>query len=179
MDTLKNVAWFLGVLVAIFLGVGFVLPPEWEVSRDVTIQADTRQVHWVLRRLETWKVWCPWGVMVDGAVQMQTGPESEGTGAQLTWSGPDVGSGSLTLTSEDRDSGLAFDLRLGRGRQPVHGEFRYEVRGPGTTHVTLTLRADAGYDLLGRYVGWARSRSIGRDVSEALTRLKKRAEAGG
>ena len=115
--------------------------------------------------------------MVDGAVRMETGPVAEGTGATLTWKGPKVGSGSVAVTSEDRDKGLWFDLRL--GRQPIHGVLQYEAQGPGTTTVKLTLRGDAGNDIPGRYVGWFRSRSIGRDASEALTRLARRAEAGG
>jgi len=177
MNTLKNVAWILGFLIAIFLGVGVVLPPAWEVTRDVSILANIRDVHYVVRRLDTWKTWSPWGVMVDGAVRMETGPIAEGTGATLTWKGPKVGSGSVAVTSEDRDKGLWFDLRL--GRQPIHGVLQYEAQGPGTTTVKLTLRGDAGNDIPGRYVGWFRSRSIGRDASEALTRLARRAEAGG
>jgi hypothetical protein len=177
MSTLKNVAWFLGLLSVIFIGVGFVLPPSWEVSRDVTIQTDLRQVHWVLRRLDTWKIWCPWGLMVDGAVQMQTGVIAEGNGAQLTWKGPAVGSGSVTITAEDRDKGLWFDLQL--GRSPIKGVFQYEPLGPGTTRVTWTLRGDSGRDLIGRYVGLYRSRGIGRELTESLTHLRKRAEAGG
>jgi hypothetical protein len=177
MNTLKNLAWILGFLTAIFIGVGLVIPPEWEVTRDVTVQTDIYQVQHVVSRMETWRTWSPWGVMVDGGVQMQPGVIAEGNGATLTWKGAKVGSGSLTVTAEEKNKGLWFDARI--GRYPLQGVFLYDEVGPGTTHVKLSLRGDAGYDVLGRYVGWYRSRNMGREIVESLTRLARRAEAGG
>ena len=177
MNTLKNLAWILGILIAIFLGVGFVLPPDWDVTREVTVQTDMYQVQHVVNRMETWSTWSPWGVMVDGGVRMEPGTVAEGNGATLTWKGPKVGSGSLTVTAVEKNKGLWFDLRL--GRYPVQGVFLYTDVGPGTTSVKLSLRGDAGYDVVGRYVGWYRSRNMGREVVESLGRLARRAEAGG
>jgi len=178
MNAFKQILGLLLCFAAIAVGIGFALPAAWEVSRDVTIQAPPGDVHAVVDALDTWKNWSQYGFRVDPAVRMETGETAKGVDARLTWDGPKVGEGSLKVTASEHDRGLWFDLSLRGGREELKGVFQYEPQRSGATIVRLTLRSNAGTNIFGRYLGFARRYGLGRELAETLTRLKRRVETG-
>ena len=176
MSVLKQVFVVLLGLAGLALLVSFVLPSRWEVSREMTVNVWPREVHAVAGDLDTWKTWSPWSLAADPAATVQASPQSDAIGSTLTWSGPELGRGTLELKSLDRDKGVDFELRLRAGKELVHGSLRYSEITTGATVVTLTLRGNAGGDPIGRYLAIARGYTMGPSVVEALSRLKRTAE---
>jgi hypothetical protein len=126
--------------------------------------------------LETWKDWSLWGLVADNAASTKVGDPSKGVGATLSWSGPEVGTGSLKVLSEDRKKGLKFDLALRGGKERAKGSIDYEEVRRGECRVTLTLNGDVQSSVIGRYVAFMRKYELGGDLASALARLKKRLE---
>ena len=176
METFKSIALCVICAVGLTVGIAFVLPRTWEVTREIQIQAFPADIHHVVVDLETWKDWSPWGLMADNAANTEVGAHSKGVGATLAWSGPEVGAGSLRVLSEDRRSGLKFDLALRGGKEQVKGSIDYEEVRRGECRVTLTLNGDVQSNVIGRYIAFGRKYGLGGDLASALARLKKRVE---
>ena len=176
MEVFKNIALCVLCAVGLTVGVAFVLPQTWEVSREIQIQAFPMDVHHVVGNLETWKDWSPWGLMADNGADIKVGVISKGDGATLSWSGPEVGAGSLKILSEDRQTGMKFDLNLRGGKERVKGRIEYNERRRGETLVTLTLNGDVQSNVIGRYVSFFRKYGLGKELGSAMARLKQRVE---
>ena len=176
MEVIKSIVLCVVCFVGLTVGVAFVLPRTWEVSREIQIQAFPGDVHQVVSELETWKDWSPWGLFADNAADIKVGVISKGDGATLSWSGPEVGAGSLKVLSEDRQKGMEFDLNLRGGKERAKGRIEYKERRRGETIVTLTLSGDVQSNVIGRYVSFFRKYGLGKDLASAMARLKKRVE---
>jgi len=178
MNVLKQVLVVLLGLTGLALLVSFVLPSHWEVSRELTINVWPSEVHHVAGDLDTWKTWSLWSLAADPAATIQTSPQSNKIGSTLTWSGPSLGHGSLELKTLNRDEGLTFELKLRGGKELVEGSLHYKEITTGATVVTMTLHGDVGGDPIGRYMAIARGYTMGPDVVESLSRLKRLVERG-
>jgi len=175
---LKHTLVTLICLVSLAALVGLVLPSTWDVSRTAQIQNDIPHCHAVVGDLETWQQWSPWSYSVDGQVRFQQVLSSQGPGATLNWNGPKIGAGKLTVLTESRVEGLTFDLALRGGAERVQGAVTYRDINGSATSVTMTMHGDVGSDLIGRYRILVRTYTVGPDVVDALTRLKRRVETG-
>lgn len=117
------------VLLAGFLAVGFFLPGTWEATAESTIGLPAHTLRLYLDSPDGWQQWTPW----PDSLAAGLGP-SRGPGATMTWSDPELGSGSFRIV--DVDSGAA---------QPSPHTIAYavEVEGVGggvlRTRGTLTL----------------------------------------
>ena len=175
---LKQLSLVLGGLLAILFLISFVLPGQWEVSREMQINAEPFGVHRLVGDLETWNHWSPWVKGADPKAKLVVGPNPTAVGGRLEWTGDDIGSGSLVVTSTDEEKGVIFDLALRGGREPVRGTLRYEIAPTGGTMVRFTLRGDVSSSPIGRYIGMMRGYTTGPDLVDALTRLKRQLERG-
>jgi hypothetical protein len=175
---LKQVSLVLGGLLAILLLVSFVLPGQWEVVREMQISAEPHTVHRITGDLETWNNWSPWGRGADATAKVVVGPAPAAVGGRLEWTGKDLGSGHLVVTSSDDEKGMVFNVALRGGREPVSGTLRYEMAPTGGTMVRFTLRGDVSSSPVGRYIGMMRGYTTGPDLVDALTRLKRQVERG-
>lgn len=168
---------FGGLLVLAFL-ISFVLPGQWEIAREMQINAESHVVHRVAGDLETWNEWAPWGRGADNTAKVTVAADSASVGGRYEWKGEGIGSGHAILTSTDDETGLGFDLGLRGGREPVKGLVRYEPAPSGGTLVRITLRGDVSSSPVGRYIALMRGYTTGPDLVDALTRLKRRVERG-
>lgn len=177
MGVLKNLAIFLICAVGLAGLVSFALPTTWEVSRELQIGLDSRTVHETVGDLSTWNTWSPFGIAADSSVTFTTGASTTREGATAEWSGEDVGKGSLKITASDQDKGVWFDLTLGGGRERAKGVIQYEDLPSGAIMARFSIRGDVSSDPVGRYVGIFRGYTMGPDLVESLSRLKKITEA--
>ena len=178
MGVLKNLAIFLICVVGIAGLVSFVLPTTWEVSRELQIGLDSREVHDTAGDLSTWNTWSPFGIAADSSAVFTPGASTTGEGATAEWTGEDIGKGSLKFTASDQDKGVWFDLTLGGGRERVKGVLQYEDLPTGAIMARYTLRGDVSSNPVGRYVGIFRGYTMGPNLVDSLSRLKKITEAG-
>ena len=135
MKTLEKI--LIAILVVLFLLViiAFLLPSKWSVSRSIVIEAPISAIHPHIDNLKKWNEWAPWTTDLDPTLKyVYSGPES-GEGAMESWEGQKVGSGSLTITRSDPETGITYTLSFSGEHNPSEGTISYEKTN-GETLVT-------------------------------------------
>lgn len=173
---LKKILIAFAALVALVLVIGLVLPSKYRVERSTTIQAPAEAVYASVANLKRWQDWAPWNAGKYPGNQWMFGGPEVGVGAVHSWSGEDVGTGTLSLTQADPKTGVAYDMSLEHGRYVMHGRISFEPAGSGT-RVTWVDEGDLGGNPLMHYLRFPLQSRLGRDLEQALAQLKKQVEA--
>ena len=174
----KQFAIVIGGLLGLAFLVSFVLPGNWEVSREMQMNVDSYDVHATVDDMETWTNWSPWGRAVDGSATITIGETRRGKDASFTWKGQELGSGDVIVRSSDPERGLVFDVGLRGGKERVRGMVTYEMAPNGGTVVRFTLSGNVSSDPIGRYRALMRGYTTGPDLVDSLARLKRQLERG-
>ena len=175
MRLLKRVAVALGVVVAAFVVVGFLLPRRVRVERSIVIDAPQATVFTVLNGFRHFNKWSPWAG-VDPAASYTYGGPASGVGARMSWAGDagTVGSGSLAIVESRPFEQVTVDFDFGPTGVTT-STFVLVRDGPGT-RVTWRLDNDAGASPLARYVNLTMDRLVGDDFERGLAGLQRFAE---
>jgi hypothetical protein len=174
---LKKILIALATWVALVLAVGFVLPSTYRVERSTTIRAPAEAVYAQVAHLARWQDWSPWNAGKYPGNQWMFGGPAVGVGSVRSWSGEDVGTGTLSLTEADPKTGVAYDMSLEDGRYLLHGRISFSPEEEGT-RVTWVDEGDLGGGPLVGYLRFPLRSRLGGQLEEALAQLKKRVEAG-
>ncbi len=173
----KKILIAFAVLVALVLVVGFVLPSKFRVERSTTINAPAEAVYAHVANLRRWQDWSPWNAGKYPGTQWVFGGTEVGVGAVHSWSGTDVGNGTLSLIQADPKTGVAYDMALDQGRYVIHGRISFAPASQGT-QVTWVDEGDIGGNPLKHYlVPFFLKPALGGKLEEALAGLKKQVEA--
>jgi uncharacterized membrane protein len=122
----------------LIVGLGALLPRNWQVEESILINAPAASVHTWVGDLQRWPRWAQWN-------QAALWPENEvsepstGAGATLRWygrarSGGDIATGETRIARSDPATGVWFESRTQRG-EPSEASVLYSER-PGVTLVT-------------------------------------------
>jgi hypothetical protein len=174
---LKKILIALATWMALVLAVGFMLPSKYRVERSTIINAPAKAVYAQVAHLKSWRDWSPWNASSYPSNQWMFGGPEVGVGAVRSWSGEDVGTGTLSLTQADPETGVSYDMSLKDGRYLLHGRISFSSAGQGT-RVTWVDEGDLGGGPLMPYLRFPLQSRLGRDLEQALARLKTRVEAG-
>lgn len=97
----------LVVLVLAFVGLGYVLPTEWEAKRTSTFETTPARVAEIIGQLDTWADWSHLSAHVDADTEVSV------SGATLSWGGGELlGDGVLANFSTTEDC-ATYDLVSG------------------------------------------------------------------
>jgi hypothetical protein len=173
---LKKILIAFAALVALVLGLGMVLPSTYRVERSTTIQAPSEAVYAFVANLRRWQDWAPWNATKYPGSQWRFGGPEVGAGAVHSWSGEDVGKGTLSLTEADPRTGVAYAMSLEHGRYVMHGRISFAPAESGT-RVTWVDEGDLGGNPLMHYLRFLLEARLGGDMEEGLAHLKKQVEA--
>ncbi|WP_375767906.1 SRPBCC family protein [Archangium gephyra] len=173
---LKKILIASATLVGLLLVIGLVLPSKFRVERSTTLKAPPEAVYAYVANLQRWREWAPWRAEKYPDSQWMFGGPEVGVGAVHSWSGGNVGNGTLSLTEANPKTGVAYDMSVEHGRYLLHGRISFTPEGQGT-RVTWVDEGDVGGSPLAHYlVPFIRSR-LGRYLEEGLAGLAKRVEA--
>ena len=105
----------LGTLL--FLGMGFVaglvfLPDHYQIEREVEVSATPEAVFAVVSDLHSWPEWTVWNLELDPQAVYDFSGSAGRAGARMTWEGPKLKSGALTLTEVAAPTLLSYELDL-------------------------------------------------------------------
>lgn len=125
----------IGVL-ALFIGIGAVLPRDWHVSESITIAAAPEAIHPYVNDLRRWRDWAI-RTDVDPTLEHTYPGKTVGTGAVQHWHGQHTGSGTVIITRSDPQAGVWFDEKIDSDEVNARGSVTYEFRS-GLTTVTWT-----------------------------------------
>jgi uncharacterized membrane protein len=129
----------VGSLLAVTLlivGLGALLPRDWQVQESILINAPAPAVHAWVADLQRWPRWAQWN-QAELWPRNQVSSPSSGAGATLHWYAQARGeqaSGEVRIVRSDPSQGVWFESRTGDG-EPARASIRYEQR-PGVTLVT-------------------------------------------
>ena len=167
-STVKIFAAALLVLVVMLVGIGFVLPSDYEVTRSIVIAAPPQEVHKQVEDLHAWSEWMVW-LEEDPDMEISYSGADKGADARMDWTGKD-GVGQLTVMSSDPAKGVWFECLFDE-TYVLHGAVCYEAEGDGT-RVTFTGRGDLGGNPLYHYLGLMMDSAMGPDYEANLQNIK-------
>ncbi len=177
MQIVKKMVIWLGVVILILLGIGFLLPSRWVVKREIVIQASPATIYPFIANFEDG--WSQWSAFDDEDPDIRytySGPDI-GVGAKRAWTSSIMGDGWQVITSADVDAGVEFDLVMIKYDSYVKGRITTEKTDEGATRVTWVDSGNVGQNLFKRYLGLFMDRMLGNAFETSLTNLKAKAEA--
>jgi len=177
MRTLKWIALGVGLVVVVFLLVGFSLPRKFHVERSVVIDAPPAQVHPAVNRLKEWPTWTAWTVERFPDMKVSFAGPEEGVGARYEWEGESIGQGELEIKTSDPAKGVTYEMAFNHGAMPSTGGLTCASEGRGTK-VTWYANGDLGFSPIGRFFGLSMDSMMGPDFQTGLSNLKKKVESG-
>jgi carbon monoxide dehydrogenase subunit G len=154
------------LLLFLLIGVGYLLPTDWEANAEGVIPAPPEVVVTFLDSPEGWQAWTPWPASVE-----RSGP-LRGAGATMSWDDRELGSGTFRVervTPQD----VVYVVRVDGAVNAV-----METRGTvelipegASTRLRWREAGDLGRNPLMGY--WARSmrRAQSTELGKSLTRL--------
>ncbi|GGD68536.1 SRPBCC family protein [Lacimicrobium alkaliphilum] len=176
MNILKKSLTVLLLLLLILVGIGFVLPSEFRVQRDIVIEATPQQVY---ARLEDLRKWQDWGVWFKRDPDMQLryeGPDS-GIGMRSVWQSDAEGSGQMEIIAAEPNKRLVYSLYFPEYEMGSTGEFILTEQDGGTK-VTWQDYGDVGPNPFMHYMALMMDSMIGPDFETGLENLKTLVESG-
>lgn len=160
------------LVIAAFIGVGYLLPSGAKVERSIVIAAEPDVIFPYLNSL---KQFHQWSTLNPNMAVTYEGPES-GEGARMRWSSedPNLGEGEQTIVrsvpGERVDTVLTFG---GEGRAESYFQL---VPNGEETQVTWGFSTDYGENIISRYMGLMVDDSIASEFQQGLSNLKELVE---
>ena len=166
----KKTLVILGIVGAVLVIIGFILPRTAHVERTLVIDRPPSVLFATVNSFQLFPQWSPWQMLDPHMHQSTQGPR-EGVGAKLIWSGNDkVGTGTQTITASAVNGFVASDLDFGK-MGVAKSKITLAPEAPGT-RVTWALDSDMGASPIGHYFGLLMDGMIGKDFETGLSRLK-------
>ncbi len=151
MKIFKRILIVVGIILAIFIIIGLILPTEYEIKRTITIQADKTRIHSFVNDLTQWDHWEPWRSDNSG-ILITLGEITQGKGASQSWTIPDSGDGRLEFAQSD-ENGIAYDLYFNQDKYKCFATINYQASETnGNTLVTWTMQGDMKTPVMGGYL---------------------------
>jgi uncharacterized protein YndB with AHSA1/START domain len=174
MGTLKKALITLTVLVVVFVGIGFMLPSEFDVERHIVVDATPQEVYQHVANLKKWR---QWGVWFERDPDMQvtySGPEM-GIGMKSSWVSEKEGSGEMTIIDLVKNRKVVYSLYFPEFEMGSTGEITIERLGSQTV-INWRDFGDVGSNPVNRYFAAMMDSMIGPDFEAGLANLKSRVE---
>ena len=167
--TVRRVVLLTLALVAVFIIVGFFLPAQWRVERQVVIAAPPAAVFPYLNDLKQWRAWTVWYAGKPDLKVEYSGPAA-GVGATSRWQDED-GRGVMKIMDSRRNGLVEYTLVFDGGEFVMHGSLRL-LPEPGGTRVVWRVVGDVETNPLRRYFAQVVRLWVGGDVKDSLEQLR-------
>lgn len=140
----KKIFVGLAVLAVGFLVIVALQPTDFHVERSATLAATPAALFEHVNDHHKFEQWGPWQKMDPQAVYTYSGPDS-GVGANCSWKGEKVGTGSSTITVSKPNERICMKMDW---LEPMEGtstvEFTFKPNGDKTT-VTWAMFGKNGF----------------------------------
>lgn len=177
MRVLKILLGVVVALVIVFFVGGFMIPPDWMVTRSMTMNATTSKIYPLVSNFKEWDKWSPWNNSKDASLHYTyDGPET-GIGAKQSWTSEKMGKGWMQFTNADPQTGVSYELFIDmNGHQStLQGNLNFKAEGAATM-VTWTDHGYSGKSFIDRWMSLFVKPMLGKQFEIGLTNLKAMAE---
>ena len=157
-------------LILLVVGVGLVLPTEYNVVRSVSINAMPEDIHVYVGDLTKWDLWSPWKEE-DPTIVTTLGEKTSGVGAYQSWVAKD-GDGSLTFTKVSPIQGIEYDLFFDGGEYHSIAGMHYNRGAEAATTVMWRMTGNMDMPVFGGYFAMLMDSMAGPMFERGLEKLK-------
>jgi len=165
-------------LVVLLVVVGWLLPREITIQRDIGIDKPADAIFPWVANLKTWPDWTMWNKREDPSLEYSySGPES-GLGAAMSWTAKKLGDGTLTISDAKPDQFIRYEMRMKDRPIVVRGNIEFESVGGGATLVMWFDSVNLGANPLRRWLGLVLKPMMGKVFHRNLAGLRVAAETG-
>lgn len=174
MKALKIAIISVVSFIVLFMLVGLVLPKNFHVERQISIESDKDIV---FNHIVDLKQWREWGVWFERDPNMQvtyTGPDKQ-VGMKSSWVSEQEGNGEMTIKGVTPGSQMIYNLYFPDFDMSSTGELTV-VEKNGKTQVTWTNHGDLGGNPINGWFAMLMDGMIGPDFEAGLANLKKLSE---
>jgi uncharacterized protein YndB with AHSA1/START domain len=176
MKILRRIGLAILAIVLLFVVVGFLLPREFKVQREVKIYSPYVPVYQMISAPTEWPKWSVWNKRDPNMSITYSGPAS-GKGAKWVWKSKTEGDGEMEFTAADSPRKIVYVLRFPDMGMVSTGELNVIPENDQLTRLTWSNTGDFGYNPALRYLGLFMDRIVGPDFEAGLSALKVMLEA--
>ena len=175
MKLFKNIIIAIFTMAILFIAVGFLLPREVAVSRQIAINAPPDMVFFYVNDLKKFNEWSPWEQKDPGMKQTYSGPQS-GVGQKVAWESAqdDVGTGTQEIIESVAGKHVKTALNFG---DMGTANATFDLEGfDGGTKIVWGFTTDTGNNPMMRWMGLMFDKWVGKEYETGLASLKALAE---
>ena len=166
----KILIGLLGLIVLLVL-VGFLLPRQYTVEREVSITAPAIPIYQMISAPTNWPKWAVWNKRDPNMVVTYSGTGS-GKGAKWSWQSKTEGNGAMEFTDADSPRRIAYKLVFPDMGMESTGELKLTAVNDSLTKVSWSNEGDLGGNPVFRYFGLMMDKMVGADFDAGLNALK-------
>lgn len=172
MKVLKWLVIVTGVLIALVVGAGFVLPDNAHVERAIVVNAKPATVYAVLNGFRQFNKWSPWAKLDPNAKYTVEGPMT-GVGAKQSWTSedPNVGSGSQEIIAVSPNQSVTMKLTFSDFDSDNTALYVLTPEGEGT-RIVWGFDMGCRGNIMCRYFGLMMDGMLGPDYESGLLNLQ-------
>lgn len=168
---------FVILLALVVVGVGFVLPKEYEVTREIEIDAKPEVVYSHLVDLEEWPKWSYWTEEHIDGLEVTLGEKTVGEGASQSWTDASGTKGQLDIIATTTNEKIATEMRYGDSPPMTSVMSLSSVEQDGEkTKLTWYSKGSCGDGFVAGWFCLLMPSMIGKDYDYGLQHLKELAE---
>lgn len=169
-----KVIWILFAVTLALVGIGYFLPQEVKLQREITIAAPAGQIFQRINSLQEFDAWSPWRAKDPKMEVKFSGPPS-GAEARMNWTSSVNGQGSQEIKESIPDKSVLYRMEFG-GSDVVLAQMTLEPQPDNTTKVIWSYKTELGSNPFKRYMGLLYPSWVAADYDAGLTRLKSVSE---
>ena len=174
MKILKRIIIWLLVLIALLIGVAYLLPETYHVERTALIKSDKTILFDMVCNFDNWELWTPWSYEDDTTAVDENIGNCE-IGAVHRWDGEEMGKGEMKITKLVPLKYLEWELGFEGYSQKMTISMTFDKDGEYRV-VKWAAKGDLGYNPLYRYYGLMIDSKLGGDLELGLQQLKELCE---
>jgi effector-binding domain-containing protein len=176
MKALKIIGIVVAVLITIVVVVGLIAPKDFDIHREVVINAPQETVWKGISTFEEFNKWNPWSKLDPKMIVKEEGVDGT-VGAKHSWKGnKKVGEGSMTLAKIEPYKATEYDLFFADFGSHNTGYYTMEPAGKGQK-VTWGMRGHMGFPWNVMMLFMNMDKEGGKDFEEGLANLKAQSES--
>jgi uncharacterized protein YndB with AHSA1/START domain len=167
----------IAAVIIVFVIVVSLQPPDFHVTRSVTVSTPAAAVFALVNDLHEWEAWSPWEKMDPALEKTFEGP-SAGTGASYSWAGnKKVGEGRMTITESHPGELIRIKLEFLKPVKATHtAEFSFKSKG-NQTAITWSMFGKNNFMGKAMHLFMNMDKLIGGQFEKGLVEMKSVAEA--
>ncbi|MCF8239134.1 MAG: SRPBCC family protein [Saprospiraceae bacterium] len=177
MRILKILGFVILGVIALILIAGLILPKDYEVSRDVVIDAPASFVFKHVASLKAVNAWAPWGDKDPNQTVTYEG-EDGAVGSTQHWSGnDDVGEGIQTITAVEENRRVDSHLKFIRPWESESDAYITLDTTEAGTRVTWGFKGTTPFPMNAMGLFMNMDKMLGAEFEKGLNKLKELVDA--